>query len=238
MTTATAHARTLPTHWGGMLGAAAGPAFVVLVLAGNSLTETDAPEAGGTPARDALAGIAARVGNRTVEAGTVMELVGFVCLAVFAAYLHGLLRRRRAESAAGSLALIGAVLLLAVKLGSVASYLAALNHHESLTPTTALALVETNGAAFVVGWMPWGIFVAAAAVALHAAGLLGRVGAAAGVLIGTLGVVAMVLGSFDTGSANPLPFLAGLVWTLVVGMRLALAEARPVAIGGTTGATA
>lgn len=233
MTTATVNRPTLRARWGGAAGAATGPAFVVLVLTGNSLTEADAPEAGGTPAQVALAGIVAKAGNRTVEAGTVMELAGFVCLAVFAAYLHELLRRRGAASAAGSLAMLGVVLLLAVKLGSTAPYLAALNHHESLSAAAALALVETNGAAFVVGWMPWGIFVAAGAVALRRAGLLGRLGVAAGVVVGTLGVVAMVLGSFDTGSANPLPFLAGLVWTSAVGTRLAVAEAGPAATRGT-----
>lgn len=200
-----------------------GPAFVVLVLAGNGLTET-VTVTGGDPGQDTLATFVAKAADPVVAVGTAMELVGFILLAGFAAWLVDALRRTSALGVAGVLALVGVVLLLAVKLGSAAPYLVGVVHHETLSPETALVLNELNGAGFVLGWLPWALFVAAAAVALHAAGLLGRVGHAAGLVVGGLGLVAAVAAAVVPGHANPLPFLAGLVWTLVVGVRVTIRE--------------
>lgn len=200
-----------------------GPAFVVLVLAGNGLTETVAVS-GGDPAGDALATFAAKAGDPAVAAGTAMELVGFVFLATFAAWLVDTLHRRSSLGTAGVLALVGAVMLLATKLASAAAYLTGIVHHETISPETALVLSELNGAGFVLGWLPWALFVGAAAVALYGARLLGRVGRAAGLVIGGIGLVAAVAGIIWPGNANPLPFLAGLLWTLVVGARVTIRE--------------
>jgi hypothetical protein len=197
------------------------PAFVVLVLAGNSLTETVAT-APGDAAEAALATFAAKAEDPLVALGIVMELTGFVLLAVFTAWLVDALRRRAAFGVAGALAVIGAVLMLAVKLGSAAPYLTGVLRHASLSPESALLLSELNGAGFVIGWLPWALFVAAAAVALRRAGLLGRLGHVAGLGTGTLGVVAALAGVVVPQNANPLPFLAGLLWLAAVGVRVTL----------------
>lgn len=219
---ATAAHATGPS-WPRRLMPLSAPAFVVLVLTGNGLTETVAVT-GGAPAADALATFAAKAGNPTVIAGTVMELAGFVLLALFAAWLVEVLRRRAALGTAGFVALIGAVLMLAVKLASAAPYLTGILHHETITPGTALLLSALNGTGFVIGWLPWALFVAGAAVALRGAGLLGRIGHATGLLVGVLALIAAVAGVVVPDNANPLPFLAGLVWVLVVGVRLALGQ--------------
>jgi uncharacterized membrane protein SpoIIM required for sporulation len=49
----------------------------------------------------------------------------------------------------------------------------------------------------------------------------GRVTAGLGLLLGALGVLTACVGITDPGSAVPVPFLLGLVWTLVVSLRLA-----------------
>jgi hypothetical protein len=174
------------------------PAFVVLVLAGNSLTETVAT-APGDAAEAALATFAAKAEDPLVALGIVMELTGFVLLAVFTAWLVDALRRRAAFGVAGALAVIGAVLMLAVKLGSAAPYLTGVLRHASLSPVRY-----------------------GAAVALRRAGLLGRLGHVAGLGTGTLGVVAALAGVVVPQNANPLPFLAGLLWLAAVGVRVTL----------------
>ncbi|HJR37107.1 MAG TPA: hypothetical protein VJ819_01870 [Nocardioidaceae bacterium] len=228
---------SVPTAWSRRLAAASGPAFVVLVLAGNSLTESvPAPPADLPPGQAALEGLAAGAGDATVQLGLVAEVLAFCSFLVFAAYLADLLRRRGGLRLAGTVAVIAAVLMVAVKLGSATPYLAGLAHHDELSADAALTLVATNGAAFVLCWLPFSLFVWAAAVALRGAGLLGPVGYWAGVLLGVLGVAAMLAGLSDVNTANPVPFLLGLLWVLVTGVRLVLAEPRTTVGIGETGA--
>lgn len=204
--------------------AATGPAFVVLVLAGNSLTESATPATSGSHAGDALATLEAHAGSGTVHAGLALELLAFLCLAVFSAHLVDLLRRRGALGTTGVLAAVAACWLLGVKVASGSPYLAGLALHDQLTPEVALGLVGSNGASFVLAWLPYGLFVLAAAHALYSAGLVGRVTWVAGSVIGAAGVVLALLGAPDPVGANPLAFLAGLLWLLAVGSRLAVSE--------------
>ncbi len=210
--------------WSARSAAAAGPAFVVLVLTGNSLTESAVVEAGGGPGAEALRRFAAQQSSVAAQTGLVLELLAFVCFAVFAACVYDISRRRGAGSFAGALALVSAVTMLAVKLGSGSAHIAGLSLHTSLTADTALALEAMNGAAFVLSWLPFAVFVAAAAYALRACGLLGRVGTWVGLGIGLVGVPAALLGVLDPMTAMPVPFLLGLVWLLVVGAVLAIRE--------------
>lgn len=203
------------------LAAGSGAAFVVLTFAGNSLTESavdvDAEPSGET----ALGALAAQAASGAARLGVALELAGFLAFAVFAVAVADLVRRRGAVGIASGVALVAATIMLAVKLGSGAPYVAGLTHHADLTPDTALVLTGINGAAFVLCWLPFGAFVVATAVALRGAGLLGRVATTLGVLVGVLAVLASVLGVADATTANPLPFLLGCLWTLVVSVRLA-----------------
>lgn len=211
---------TLPRR----LVALTGPAFVALVLAGNSLTESATPATSGSDADDALATLGAHAGSGTVHAGLALELLAFLCLAVFSAYLVDLLRRRGALGITGVLAAVAACWLLGVKVASGSPYLAGLAFHDQLTPEAALGLVGSNGASFVLAWLPFGVFVLASAHALHSAGLVGRVTWVVGTAVGAAGVGLALLGAPDPTEANPLGFLAGLLWLLVVGARLAVSE--------------
>lgn len=86
------------------------------------------------------------------------------------------LRRRHALGLSGLVAALAAGMMLSVKLASAAPYLAGLAYHNVLTPDTALTLSLTNGTGFVHCWLPFAIFVAAAALALRHAGMFGRLG--------------------------------------------------------------
>ncbi len=196
------------------LAVVTGPAFVVLVLVGNSLTESVVD-----PNASTLDRLAAQAVSTTVHVGLAAELLAFSCLAVFVAALHTLLGRSGAASTAANLATVAGTVMIAVKLGSGAAYLAALSEHERLSEEAATALLASNGAAFMLCWLPWGLFVGACAVALHGTGLVGRVSLVTGVAAGGLAVAATLSGVTTPDDANPMPFLLGLVWVLVVGAR-------------------
>jgi hypothetical protein len=66
------------------------------------------------------------------------------------------------------------------------------------------------------------VFVGSLAVALHVAGLVGRPTAYVGLVVGVVGVGFAVFGFKDPLGANPLAFLAGMLWLVVVAVRLAV----------------
>lgn len=200
------------------LGAAAGAAFVACILAGNSMTES-VVGTDGSPAGTA-ADLVAQAASGVVRAGLALELVGLLLLVWFAAAVAVVGWRR---SGAGTLPLLVAgagLLVAAVKLGSAAPYLAALAA-DGLSDEVRHALVETNGAAFVLTWLPYAVLVGSAAVLLLRAGLVGRVLAGAGLGLAGLGAAAALVGFTSPASAVPVPFLLSLLWTLAVSVRVA-----------------
>lgn len=201
------------------LGAAAGAAFVICMLAGNSMTESVVP-ADGSPAGTA-AHLAAQAASGVVQLGLALELVGLLLLVWFAATLAGLGGRR---SAGGTLPFVVAgagVLVAGVKLASAAPYLAALAA-DGLSNEVRHALVETNGAGFVLTWLPYALLVGGAAVLLRREGLVGRVLAGAGLVLAGLGLVVGLVGSSSPQTAVPVPFLLSLLWTLAASLRVAV----------------
>lgn len=207
--------------WICRVSSATGAAFVILTFAGNSLTESVIETASQPSPSKALEDFTAKAASGAAQAGLALELLGFVALTVFIGVLLDTLRRRHALGLSGIVAAVAAAIMLSVKLASAAPYLAGLAHHAALTPDTALALSLTNGAGFVLCWLPFAVFVAAAALALRHAGMLGRLGTAAGLLIGGLGIVAALWGMVDMASAMPVPFLLGCLWTLAASLKIA-----------------
>lgn len=202
--------------------ALSGAAFVVAILAGNSLTETVAQD--DTPAGSA-AELATGVGDAAVSAGLALEVVGLLCLAVFGSVVTARTAGRARVRPVPGLVTVAATLLVAVKLASAAPFLAARSAVDDLPDEVLHALVETNGAAFVLCWIPMALFVGAAAVALRDARLTGRVTTYVGVLLAVTGLALGVMGVLDPPAANPLAFLASLLWVAVVSVRLALRRA-------------
>lgn len=211
--------------WLGHVRAISGAAFVVLTFAGNSLTESVIdPSTEPTPAQ-ALEDFETKATSPIAQTGLAMEMLGFVALTVFIGFLLETLHRKRALGPAGILAVVAATIMLAVKLASGAPYLAGLAYYDVLTPDTALALSLTNGAGFVICWLPFAVFVSATALALHTADILGRLGAAAGVTIGLAGVLAAVGAVTNPAAAMPVPFLLGCLWTLAISVKISLKTA-------------
>lgn len=220
---APAGARTPALRRADRLGTAAGAAFVVCILAGNSMTETVAgqdPSPAGT-----AADLAAQAVSGVVRAGLALELVGLLLLVWFAATVAALGWRRTGAGTLPVLVAGAGLLVAAVKLASAAPYLAALAA-DGLPDEVRHALVETNGAAFVLTWLPYAVLVGTAAAVLHAAGLVGRVLTGLGLVLAGLGLAVALVGVTSPATAVPVPFLLSLLWTLAVSVRLSVRRGR------------
>jgi hypothetical protein len=203
--------------------AATGALFVILILLGNAMNtagmSTDAHPTGDV----VLADLAHQAASSSARAGLIIEVLGFTVLMGFLGYLAMVLRRpAQGPGGFAGTALVAGITMLAVKLGSGAFILVAYVNRDDLEPGLARVLNDIGGALFVISWLPTAVFVGAAALALHEAGLVGRPTAAVGALLGVAGVVLTLVALPDATSGNPLAFLLGLVWILVVSVRLAV----------------
>jgi hypothetical protein len=115
--------------------------------------------------------------------------------------------------------------MLAIKLGSgVPMTVLDLDRH-TLSPQLAQLLNDFGSAAFVLSWLPFAIFVGAAAVALRAIGAVGKPTAYIGLFLGVVGVPLTLVGLRDVSNANPMAFLFAMLWLVVVSVRLAVKPA-------------
>ena len=211
--------RSRITGWD-RLGAASGAAFVLLILVGNQIAagnSTD-PHPSGT---EDLADFSASP-SLVETLGLSMEVLGFVAFIFFLGWFVHALRSPdgRAPWLAGAAGLAGGV-TVSVKVASFMPIAAGILDHEELTPSLARVLTDMNAAAFAITFVTFGTFLVASGAAVLASGLLGRVAGWFGVVIGTLAIVLTLVTRADPTSTNPMPFLAGLVWVLVVSVRLA-----------------
>lgn len=196
----------------GRLGGAAGIAFVVLALAGNSLTGGGAESEAGPDAH--AAEVVRRTADAAWRAGIALELLAFLALVVFAAALARRIRLvEPRESYAGTLVLAGGVLLVAVKLASGSAVYAADVRSGEISGELARLLADLNGAAFVLSFVPLALLLGAAGVGAVAHGALPRVLGWTGAPIAVLLVAAAATGA----DAAPVPFLLALVWLLATG---------------------
>jgi hypothetical protein len=211
VTPATAAATAAPAARTGRLALLSGAAYVVAVLVGNALTESATGDG-------VLGDLEATATSTAARVGIVLELLAFVLLLVFVGTLCTYLRR---TPASGVLAVPGAV-MVSIKLGSGAELLAALYERHDLDEGTAQALVSENGAAFLLFWLPFGLFVVATAMVMAQAGTVGTSWRWSGCTLGTLTVLAGVVGAVDPDLAVPVPFLLSLLWVAALSVRLAL----------------
>jgi hypothetical protein len=207
-------------------GAFTGVAYVLLILVGNQLS-TDAfpgPSDAHPSGQQDLDYLHWLAGSSSAQIGLTMELAGFAAFMLFIGYLCS---RIRAAGWLATSALAGGVIAVAVKLASGAPILASYILRDDLTPDTARALSDIGGAAFVLDWLPTGLFVACAAAAALAAGVVGRVLGWGGVAVGTVAVVGTAATGVHILGANALPFMLCLLWILAVSVRLGIRRTEP-----------
>lgn len=209
------------------IGAASGAAAVVLMLAGNSVFAGAGEDPTGAQAIAAFS--ASEAGARTL--GLALELAGFVAFAFFVAFLYRSLRASGGpEDGRATVALIGGMLFLAVKVTGGAPLAALSASGAELGPELALALLALNDGAFVMGWLALGLFLLGAGAAAFPTRSLPRAVSVAGMVIGIAAVAATA-----TLGAGPgvLTFLLSLLWIVVTSVILVLREVRaPASPGG------
>jgi hypothetical protein len=207
------------------VAAATGALFVVLVVVGNQLAVAGTDQSAHPTGTSVLHDAAARGHSTTALIGFGLELLGFMTFVVFLGYLLDL-RRRTSDPGAGAIgsatAVCAGLTMLIVKLASATPMGAIRLDHASMSPGLAQVLNDLGGVAFVLAWLPYGVFVGAAALGLHSAGLVGRPTMIIGGVLGAAGVVLAIVGLNDPVHANALAWMAGLLWTLVVSVRLAV----------------
>lgn len=211
------------TAWRERAGAASGAAFVVTIFVGNSLATAGQSQSTHPSGQEVLSDAARAASSTAATIGFLLEIIGFVLFMVFVGYLWGVLRRGTAGAgiAAGT-TIVAAITMLAIKLGSASPIVALVLDRDHLDPQLAQLLNDINGAAFILSWLPFAVFVAALAVALYGAGLVGRPTAYIGLVVGVVGAGFAVFGLKEPLSANPMAFLAGMVWLVVVAIRFAV----------------
>jgi hypothetical protein len=217
------------------IGAATGAVFVVLIMVGNQMASVGSADSAHPTGEQVLRDVAHQASSATFTVGFVLEGLGFAAFIGFLGYLADVLHRRvqgrgPGGIAAGTVIVSGAV-MLAVKLGSAAPLGALGIDHGHISPQLAQVLNDMSGVAFVISWLPFAVFVAAAAAGLHRAALVGRPTAYSGLVLGVAGLALSIAGVYDPLGASPLAFLLGLAWLLAVSVRLAV---RP-GVGTSTG---
>lgn len=212
----------------GRLGFAAGTAWVVCILIGNSMTESGAP-LDDTPAA-ALAYLELQqTGLHRFAIG--LELFGFCLMVVFLARLHAALRDAEGPGAwLPGLALAGGVTTVAIKLGSAAGIVVGLS--VALPGEQAQLLLRLGNAAFLVAAMTSGLLVLGTAGSALASGLLPRWLALVGLPLGLLAVLGSLAPSSLDGTPGVAGFLLGLLWLGGIGALLACRQQPATRIAG------
>jgi len=226
MRTQTATVATRPA-WVDRAGALSGAAYVLLILVGNQLASGSSQDPHPSGAKD----LADFSGSPTFAqaAGFRMEVLGFLAFMFFLGWLvHRLREQGGTATWLAGVAGVAGTATLAIKMGSAAPIIAGEVDHRQLSPTLARVLADMNGATFVITFLTSGIFLLAIGLAVLASGYLGRVAGWTAVVIGALGAGLTLATGIDPVNTNPMPFLAGLLWILVVSIRLAWRGPRTV----------
>lgn len=206
------------------VGAVSGAVCVLSVMVGNGLAL--AGWSGATDGSGVLADLQRELSVVNIV-GLSMELLGWVALVMFLGYLYRVLQR--AEGPDGWLAPVAfgsGLIMVSIKLGSIAPLVAAWYRRDDLTVTTAEILHDLAGAFFVVSGWATGLLVASAAGSALASGVLPRWLGWFGMVSGMATLVAGTAGMMYPRDYLPLPFLAGLLWILVTSVVLTARASR------------
>ena len=210
------------------LAAVCGAATIaLLILGGDVLGTPPGPQVAHPTGQQDLDTLHWVADNSSAQVGVGLELLGFALMIVFISYLS---TRVRDAGWLATAALAGGIIEVAIKLGSGAPILAAYLLRDEVSPATARVLIDMNGAAFVLSWLPMGVFVASAAGAGLAVGVLGRVLGWGGITAGVATVIVTAATGVHILSAVFVPFLLCLLWVLLVSLRLTFQRSTSTAV--------
>lgn len=202
------------------IGAGCGAAYVLLIMIGNQLAGGSSSDPHPSAAKD-LADFSAPLGV-TDRVGLTMEFLGFLAFIFFLGWLVRALRARSEAAAwlAGAAGIAGTI-TLAVKIASVMPFGAGYLDHADITASMARILVDMNAVAFTVTFLTFGTFLVATGASILASAFLGRLAGWTAIAIGAVCVLLTLATQVDPVNTNPMPFVAGLLWVLVISIRLA-----------------
>jgi flagellar biosynthesis protein FliQ len=201
------------------LAAGCGAATIVLLTVGGDVLGTPpGPQVAHPTGQQDLDHLNWVADTPSAQVGVGLELLGFVLMIVFISYLS---TRVRDAGWLATAALAGGLIEVAIKLGSGAPLFAAYMLRDEISPETARVLIDMNGAAFVISWLPLGLFTACVAGACLRVGVLGRVLGWSGVVVGVATVVMTAATGIHVLSAIFVPMLLCTLWVLIVSLRLA-----------------
>jgi len=205
------------------VAAATGALFVVLIVVGNQI-DVSGTDQSAHPTGSSVLHDAAGAYSTAHTIGFVLEMLGFLTLFGFLGYLVDAGRRARAGKGgtATTVAALAGLTTLIVKISSAAPIGALAMDHASVSPGLAQVLNDMDEVGFVLAWLPWAVLVGAGALGLFQGGLVGRPTLAIGLFLGVAGLVAGLMGLRDPVNAFALAWMGGLLWTLVVSVRLAV----------------
>lgn len=201
------------------IGAGCGAAYALLILVGNQIASGSSSDPHPSGAKD-LAAFSAPSGAAD-RLGFTMEFLGFLAFIFFLGWLVQALRARGDAAAwLAAAAGVAGTVTLAVKVASVMPFSAGYLDHGEISPSMARILVDMNSVAFTLTFLTFGTFLVATGAAILASGFLGRVAGWTAIVFGGVGIVLTLATKVDPVSTNPMPFLAGLLWLLVISIRL------------------
>ena len=189
------------------LAAASGAFYVVAIMVGPAMAEADE--------------------INLARAGYMLGVLGFTAFVVFVGFMHRVLRLAEGPDGWVATVALGAGLLhSAVRFEAQAPRMVEAHRGDALSPELARTLVDLNSMAFVVTGLLLGLYAVSAGWVCVAHRLLPRWLGWFGLVSGVLAVAAGIVGMVDPDLYIPLPFLAGLVWTLVVSILLTVRPRR------------
>lgn len=207
------------------VAAATGALFVVLIMVGNQIEVAGTNQSAHPTGASVLHDAAGQAHSTSALIGFTLEFLGFMAFVVFLGYLLDLRRRTSTPSSgavASATAVCAGLTMLIIKLASAVPMGVVLLDRAGMSQELARALADMGGVAFVLGWLPYAVFVGAAALGLLRARLVGRPTAIIGAVVGAAGLVLALIGLENPVAGNPMAWMAGLLWTLVVSVRLAV----------------
>jgi len=203
------------------VGALSGAAYFILantaIAIGSDPNLPDVPT--GQESLDSFVRMAV---NPAAQAAISMELLAFAAWMTFVGYVCWRLRDAGWVAAVG---MAGAVVQIAVKLGSAGPLISGYSLRDQISPEQAALVNQIGKVDFMVGLLPAGLFVLCVALAALKTKELGRALAWSGIVIGAGNIVtAVVIGANIPESGFAPSYLLILVWELVISLRWGFAR--------------
>jgi hypothetical protein len=190
---------------------------MALIVVGNDVLG----DSGSLPAADdppsAFAEYYANETDALAWVSVAIDIAGFGFGLVFVGFVAS---RLRGAGSFGSIAGVAGAVALAIKVGSAAPHLTAMYRaDEGLNPEIVKTLIDLNGFAFVMTFLPLGIFAAAASLGALGAGIAPKWICWFGVVSGAALLVGMPLAVSGPGFIGMLVFI---VWTVTFSVAMAV----------------